>query len=329
LKKASNQPRNGSKTNWSKIHEKMESVSIVSPARNEEENIREFVEKSHGVLKKVKVGFEIVVVNDASTDSTGDILEKLKLQYKNLRVIHNRKVKGLTGSINVGFENAKNPIIMFLPSDLESNPVEDIPMLLNTFKEGYDIVVGWRYNKKDNLVKRMLTFMFNGLVSFLFKTRVHDLGWVKCFKKDVLNNIEPLRSDWHRFFIMLAVSEGYRVKEVKTRYYSRKKGSSKFGRFGLTRIPGAFFDLIVIKFFTVFSKRPMQIFGLIGLLFILVGVIVGTYILYLHLFVQLIRDRLPLILLTSLFLTMGILLFCIGIIAEYLVSIREQLRKKF
>tara|TARA_B100000315_G_scaffold254455_1_gene295566 strand:- start:271 stop:1194 length:924 start_codon:yes stop_codon:yes gene_type:complete len=305
----------------------MKDVSIVSPARNEEQNIKEFTEKTITALKKLKVDYEVIIVNDASTDSTGLILTQLKSSYKNLKVICNRKRKGLTGSINIGFENAKNPIIIFLPSDLESNPIEDIPKLLKTFEEGYDVVVGWRYNKKDNLVKRMLTFMFNSLISFLFKTKVHDVGWVKCFKKEILDNIEPLRSDWHRFFVMLASSEGYKIKEVKTKYYPRNKGTSKFGKFGFSRVPGAFFDLIVVKFFSVFSKRPMQIFGFMGLLSILFGLIIGIYLLYLHFILKFIINMMPFIVLILLFIITGVILFGIGILAEYLVSLREQIRK--
>ncbi len=305
----------------------MKSVSVVSPARNEQGNIQEFIEKTASSLKKLKVNYEIIIVNDASTDNTGKILEKLKSKYKKLRVLHNKVRQGLTGSINIGFENTKNPVIIFLPSDMESNPFEDIPKLFNTFDKGYDVVVGWRYNKKDNLTKRLLTFMFNSLSSFLFKTKVHDLGWVKCFKKEILYNMEPLRSDWHRFFVILAASEGYKVKEIKTRYYPRHKGKSKFGRFGFGRLIGGFFDLIVVKFFTVFSKKPMHIFGPIGIVFVLAGIFTGIYILYLHFVVHYILNRLALIILTSLFIMSGIILFCFGIIGEYLVSIREQLRK--
>ncbi len=302
------------------------SVSVVSPARNEEENIREFIEKTSNSLDKLKIDYEIIIVNDASTDRTGTILSQLKTKYRRLKVIDNKKRKGLTGALNVGFENTGKPVIIFLPSDLESNPAEDIPKLITAFNENYDVVVGWRHNKKENIAKRITTYVFNSFSSFLFGVKLHDLGWVKCFKKEILNEIEPLRSDWHRFLVVLAFSAGYKVKEIKTNFYPRKKGKSNFGKFGFLRVPGAFFDLIVVKFFTVFSKKPIHLFGFVGLLFIISGFVLGMYILYLHLIVKYIVNRLPLIILTSLFIFVGILLFCIGILAEYLVSIREMLR---
>ncbi|MBI2523112.1 glycosyltransferase [Candidatus Woesearchaeota archaeon] len=310
-------------------NKRVKRVSVVSPARNEEGNIKEFVARTAAALEKLNCEYQIIVVDDASTDKTPAILEKLKSRYKELKVVHNKKAKGITNSLNVGFKYTSYPTIIFLPSDLESNPSEDIPDLLESYEQGNDFVIGWRYNKRDNRIKRATTFLFNKLVGALFKdVKLHDLGWVKCFDREILDNIEPLRSDWHRFLAVLAITEGYRVKEIKTKYYPRKRGVSKFGKFGLGRIQGAFFDLLAIKFFSIFSKKPMHMFGLMGLIFTLIGLIFGVYLLYLH-FISFseVDKKIPFVILTSLFILVGTVFFSIGILAEYLVSIMEKLKK--
>ena len=196
----------------------MVKVSVVAPAYNEEKIIEEFVKKVDKTLKKQRINSEILIVNDASTDKTGSILNALSRKYPNLRVIHNRKNLGLTGASWKGFNEAKGDIIVFLPSDLESNPEEDIPKLLSALDKKTDLVVGWRYNRRQGFVKTVISKTFNSISNLLFHVKVHDLGWVKAFRKDIIYNIESLRSDWHRFFVILAANEGYRVKEVKTKY---------------------------------------------------------------------------------------------------------------
>lgn len=302
-------------------------VSVVAPAHNEEENIKEFVEKADKTLKDNAIKGEILIVDDGSRDNTGRILEELKGKIKNLRVIHNKTRKGLTGATWTGFKNAKKEIIVFLPSDLESDPEEDIPKLLNNLTEA-DLVVGWRYNKRQGIVKTLISFFFNFLSRLLFGVKVHDLGWVKAFRREIIYNIESLRSDWHRFFVVLAAHEGYTVKEVKTKFHPRKKGSSHYGKFGFKRMFSGFFDMLVVKFLLSFSKKPMQIFGLAGSIMFLSGFFVGCYLLYLNFSLGNISQRIPLISLAILFILVGIQLFAIGFLAEFLVSIREDMKNR-
>lgn len=313
---------NNKKRCWGNIME----VSVVAPAYNEEKNIREFVEKVDKTLKKNNIKGEILIVDDGSRDNTGKILENLKTKFKNLRVIHNKINKGLTNATWIGFKNAKKDTIVFLPSDLESNPEEDIPKLLNKLDK-VDIVVGWRYNKRQGFIKTIISLFFNFLSRLLFKIKVHDLTWIKAFRRDIINNIESLRSDWHRFFVVLAIYEGYKIKEVKTRFYPRKRGKSHYGRFGFKRMFGGFFDMLVIKFLLSFSKKPMHIFGTAGSLMFLFGFFIGCYILYLNFVLGNVAERIPLISLAILFILIGIQLFAIGFLAEFLVSIRDDLNR--
>jgi len=305
----------------------MKRISVVAPAYNEEGNIETFINKTIATFKKNNLDGEIVIVDDASTDKTGEILDRLSKKNSFLKVIHHRKNKGLTGAAWTGFKSAKEDVIVFLPSDLESNPEEDIPKLLGPIHEGYDISVGCRYGKKGNLAKYMTSRMFNFIARVVFRVPVHDLGWVKAFKKEVIEDME-LRSDWHRFFVPIAAKEGYKIKEVKTHFYPRKSGKSKFGAFGFMRLPGGFFDMISIKFLISFSKKPMFVFGSLGALFLVIGFFGGIYLLAIKMMIGRIGDRLPLIFLVVLSILSGIQLFAIGFLAELLVTVKDAIEKK-
>lgn len=302
-------------------------ISIVAPAYNEEGSIVEFVEKAHRALASLGKSHEIIIVDDASTDKMPVLLRALKKRYPPLKIIRNRKNLGLTGSSWKGFNSAKGEIVIFLPSDLESDPLEDIPLLLKSLDKDTDLVVGWRHNKRQGLVKTLISILFNWLSSRMFHIKVHDLGWVKAFRKEIIYNIEPLRSDWHRFFAILAAEEGYKVKEIKTEYHPRKAGKSNFGRFGLKRLFGGFFDLIVIKFNTSFSKKPMFVFGTVGLGLFFAGMMGSAYLLWVKLAEGMIGNRMPLMFLVALLLILGIQFFALGFIAELLVSVKSYLKK--
>ena len=302
-------------------------ISVVAPAYNEEGSLVEFVERVNETLLKNKLSYEILIVDDASKDNTSLILNTLKKKYNKLRSICNRKNLGLTGASWRGFNEAKGKIIVFLPSDLESDPKIDIPLLLTALDDNTDLVVGWRYNQRQGVVKTLISKTFNWLSGKMFNIRVHDLGWIKAFRKEIIYNIEPLRSDWHRFFVILAANEGYKIKEVKTEYHSRKAGKSKFGKFGLNRLFGGFFDLMVVKFTLSFSKKPMFIFGSVGLILFMLGFIGGIYLLFIKLIEGVIGNRMPLMFLVALLLMLGIQFFALGFIAELLASYKQSNNK--
>jgi len=251
-------------------------ISVVAPAYNEEQCIRQFIDRTIKTFKDNSLEGEIIVVNDGSTDKTRDIVEGIAEKNKLVKIISNRKNMGLTGAAWVGFKNAKEEIIVFLPSDLESNPEEDIPALLKPLEEGYDMSVGRRYGGKISIPKKVTSYLFNFIARIMFKVPTHDLGWVKAFKKDVIKDIE-LRSDWHRFLVVFIADKGYKIREVDTKFYPRTTGKSSFGRLGFLRVPGGFFDMIAIKFLLSFSKRPMFVFGMFGALFLLLGGYICSY----------------------------------------------------
>jgi len=302
-------------------------ISVVAPAYNEEECIGSFIDKTIRAFRDNNLKGEIIIVNDGSTDKTRQIVEKIAKKNKLVKIINNRKNMGLTGATWVGFNNAKEEIIVFLPSDLESNPEEDIPTLLEPLEQGYDLSVGRRYGGKLSIPKKMTSYLFNLIARVIFKVPTHDLGWVKAFKKEIIKDIE-LRSDWHRFLVVFIANKGYKIKEVKTRFYPRKLGKSKFGKLGFLRIPGGFFDMIAIKFLLSFSKKPMFAFGTLGALFLLLGLMGGVYLVILKFLEGSIIQRTPLIFLIVILIVSGLQLFALGFLAELLVTIRDEVNKK-
>lgn len=302
-------------------------ISVVAPAYNEEKCIGLFIDKTIKTFKDNNIKGEILIVNDGSTDKTGEILDNIAKKKDLVRIINNRKNLGLTSAAWIGFKNAKETIIVFLPSDLESNPEEDIPILLKPLERGYDLVVGKRYGGRINIAKKTTSYFFNMLARFIFKVPVHDLTWIKAFKKEVINDIE-LRSEWHRFLVVFVAHKGYKIKEVNTKFYPRKLGKSKFGKFGLMRLPGGFFDLITIKLLLSFSKKPMFIFGSLGTIFLIFGFIGGVYLSVIKILGGALLPRIPLIFLVVLLILAGTQLFALGFLTEFLVSIKEKVDKK-
>lgn len=298
----------------------MNSISIIIPAYNEEENIPILMSSIDRTFQGHKINGEVVFVDDGSTDDTGDIAEKLTKKYKFMKVEHHGNNLGLTKAIETGFRNATGDIVVIIPSDLQSNPEEDIPKLLEKIEEGYDVVFGWRQGRKG--LKIYVSKIYNFLSRILFGISIHDQNWIKAIRKKVIANMN-LRSDWHRYLAIIAHHKGYKIAEVKVREYPRKFGKSKFG---ISRIMIGFFDLISIKLLQSFEEKPMLVFGSIGGIMVLIGFLFGVYLIFLKILGETIGNR-PLLFLVVLLILMGILLFTLGFIAELIVTLREEVRK--
>lgn len=256
---------------------------------------------------------EIIFVNDGSTDRTRVIAENLAKKYKNLKVHSHRTNLGLTKSLMTCFKHAKGDSIVFLPADLESNPEEDVPKLLNKLSEGYDLVCGYRRNRVG--MRKVSSMLYNFLSKLLFKITVRDMNWIKVFKRDVMLDLD-LRSDWHRYIPILASNKGYKIGEVEVNYYKRMYGKSKFGKI---RIIKGFLDLILVKLMLSFSEKPMFIFGFISIILFIMGTLLGLYVLYLNL-IGITTNRVPLLALLIILIISGILFFIMGFLAELIVQ---------
>jgi glycosyltransferase involved in cell wall biosynthesis len=237
-------------------------ISIVVPFYNEEDNIEELYEQLTRVLKALGVSYELIFIDDGSTDRSHDILIKVFESDKAVKVIRLRKNFGQTAALQAGFDHAKGEIIISMDGDLQHDP-EDIPRLLAPMDEGFDIVSGWRKERKDNfLLRRFPSWVANRIMRLLSGIKIHDFGTTfKAYRRDVLKGIK-LYGELHRFIPALISRTGVKITEVPIKNVVRQKGKSNYG---LSRIRRVLFDLMTVKFIISFIDRPLQFFGLVGL----------------------------------------------------------------
>ena len=302
-------------------------ISVFIPAHNEAGNITPLMESIDRCFSEHAIDGEVILVDDGSTDGTRAEALACSQRFPFLTVISHRRNLGLTAAMRTGFRHCRGDIIVFLPADMESHPDEDIPKLLDRMAEGYDVVAGWRQGRKDG--KIFASGLYNAVSRRLFNLQSHDMNWIKAFRREVVEGMH-LRSDWHRFILMIAASQGYRIGEVRVNYYPRRVGRSNFG---IARIPISFLDVLVVKFLLTFSRKPMLFFGSLGLVGVAAGGLTLAYLLILWLTQQ--TQQRPVFSFAVFVISAGLLLFLVGFLAELVVSqserldeLEEQLREK-
>ena len=290
-------------------------VSIIIPAFNEEGNIKPLLEQFQEVIARSGSDWEVIIVDDGSTDKTAERARDFAIRFQWLRVISYPHNRGLTAALETGFQQANGSIFVFYPADMQYHP-QDIPKMINRIDRGADVVTGW---KQGAYSKRFISTVYNKLCQMLFKLKVHDLNSVKAFKKEVLDKI-VLRRDWHRYMVVLAAEAGFVVDEVKVNIYPRYSGKSKFGT---GRILGGLLDLLSVKFQISFTKKPLRFFGGWAFVSILLGIILGLISIYLRFFTP--HGTRTLLYLVILLVLAGIMLFSLGFLAEVIVGLREEI----
>ncbi len=288
-------------------------ISIVIPVFNEEKNLKPLLDQIKDSMERMGVSFEIIFVDDGSTDGTFETLQELHRQDKSLKVIRFRKNFGQTAALSAGFDHSKGNIIITLDGDLQNDPA-DIPRLIEKLNEGYDIVSGWRHKRKDPFISRRLPSMIaNKLISFITNVKLHDYGCsLKAFRKEVIKNIR-LYGEMHRFIPAVASWIGISVAELKVNHKPRKQGKSKYG---ISRTIKVILDLITVKFLLSYSTRPIQIFGLIGFISSAIGGIILMYLSFIRLILQEPIGGRPLLLLGVLLFFIGVQFVSMGLLAE-------------
>jgi len=292
-------------------------VSVVVPAYNEAENIAPLMEEFSRMFSRTRMNGEVILVDDGSTDGTFLKAKECQGKYHFLRVVGHKRNKGLTEALMTGFSRARGRIFVFWPADLQYLP-QDIPKLIERIDNGYDVVCGWKQGSYG--LKRFVSFIYNLLSRTIFRIKVHDLNSVKAFRREVADEV-PLRKDWHRYMVVMAAEKGYKIGEVKVNLYPRRFGQSKFG---VWRVPVGFLDLLSVKFQLSFMKKPLLLFGSLGLVLILLGILTGGVAVYLRIAKH--EGFRPLLYLVILLVLSGISFFALGFLAEAITSIKDEMR---
>ncbi len=300
-------------------------LSVVIPVLNEEDSVRMLHEDLARVLEDLGRSYEILFVDDGSTDHTFDVLSELVRDDDHLRVVRLRRNFGQTAALSAGFDHARGEVIVTMDGDLQNDPM-DIPRLLQKVDDGYDVVSGWRVDRKDPfLTRRLPSLIANRLISVITGVKLHDYGCsLKAYRHEVVRNIR-LYGEMHRFIPALASWMGIQVAELPVNHAPRKFGQSKYG---LKRAVKVVLDLLTVKFLLDYATRPIQIFGLLGMLSLAIGTALGVYLSTLKLiFQQAIGDR-PLLLLAILLIVFGVQLITMGLLGELVVRTYHEAQNK-
>lgn len=291
-------------------------VSIVVPIYNEAESLPHLLDAIITNLQSLNISYEIICVDDGSTDGSADMLRQEARQRHHLRAVLLRRNYGQTPAMAAGFNYAVGHVIITLDGDLQNDPA-DIPRLLKKLNEGYDLVSGWRKNRQDAALTRLLpSKIANWIIGQVTGVKLHDYGCsLKAYRSELVMDMK-LYGELHRFLPALAFIEGARITELPVQHHARRFGYSKYG---LGRTFRVLMDLLTIFFMKKFLTRPMHVFGLFGLVSMALGTLTGLYLTFLKLGLgQSIGDRPLLILAVVLFLT-GVQLFSFGLLAELLM----------
>lgn len=294
-------------------------ISVIVPAYNEQESLLAFYKELTKSLSKLTKSYEIVFIDDGSTDKTLSILKDLEKENKSVKVFSFQKHRGKAEGLTLGFQKATGDLIVTLDADLQDKP-EEIKKLIDMQKEGWDMVSGWRKYRKDSLFKVVTSKFFNAFASIFWGLSVNDLNCgLKLYTKKAAKSLN-LYGGMHRFIPILLYSEGFSVTEVPIVHDKRKFGKSKYGLFKMfTDMP----DMMTMLFLSKYSRRPMHFFGFIGLFFVLVGLVILTYLSFLHFHGKAIGDR-PLLLLGILFMITGLQVAFTGILADLMTNLSHR-----
>ncbi len=300
-------------------------ISVVIPLYNEEESIPELYRSLTEALEALGRPYEIIIVDDGSTDGSFPLLRQLAAEDERLKVVRLRRNFGQTAAFAAGFDHARGDIIVTMDADLQNDP-RDIPKLLAKIDEGYDIVSGWRVNRQDRFLDRKLPSMIaNRLISNVTDVRLHDYGCsLKAYRREVIREVR-LYGELHRFIPALASQVGGAVAEVPVNHQPRRYGRSKYG---LSRTVRVILDLITVWFLGSYSTRPLHVFGTLGLGSLGLGILFGLYLTAVKFLGHQDIGTRPLLLLAVLLVVVGIQLITMGLLGEMIIRTYHESQGK-
>lgn len=297
--------------------------SVILPVYNEEKSLNELTERLIKVLNNLKEAWEIIFIDDGSTDGSFKKIKKITTFNSNIKAIRFRKNSGKSMVYSCGFRFASGEIIFTLDSDLQDQP-EEIPKFIVKIREGYDVVSGWKAKRYDPFITVVTSRVFNSVASFLTGVRIHDFNCgFKAFRREAILDLN-LYGDLYRFIPALIAWKGFKVGEVKIHHAPRRYGKSKYG---LSKLPKGFFDLFTVVFLLKFLKRPLHLFGAFGIIFFLAGFLINFYLTIIWFSGESIGRR-PLLILGVLLMIIGFQFTSTGLLGEMIVHFQENINKK-
>ena len=300
--------------------------SVIIPLKNEEESLLILYKELKETLDQLNKPYEIIFVDDGSTDKSYAILLSLQKKDKFIKIIKFRANFGKSEALSKGFGEATGEIFIMMDADLQDDPRE-IPKLLKKIDEGYDMVSGWRRKRSDTIVKKVSSLFFNKVTSLIAGIKLHDFNCgLKAFKKEVADELY-LHGELHRFIPILAYKRKFKVTEAIVNHRPRQFGESKYGKFGIGRSWKGMIDLLTTIFVTDYSTKPAHFFGKIGLLFFLIGFFMDGYVTYVKITTGSTQSKIPLLLAGILFILIGIQLISTGLIAEMIANYFSKEKK--
>ena len=295
-------------------------VSVVVPGLNEAESLPELESRIRAALGGSE-RFEIIFVDDGSSDNSWEVIQRLSQEHDNVRGVRLRANFGKAMALAAGFQAARGGIVITMDADLQDDPA-DLPTFIAKVRSGTDVVVGWKVDRKDPLNRRLLSFVFNGTVRKVTGVHLHDMNCgFKAYRSEVLKST-PIYGDLFRFIPVLAASQGFKIAEVPVRHHARAFGKS---RYGLERVLRGFFDLASVVFLTRYARRPMHLFGLMGLVLGGIGFAINAYLTVLWMMGETLFRR-PLLQLGILLVVLGFQFASMGFLGEFMTW-QNQMRR--
>jgi glycosyltransferase involved in cell wall biosynthesis len=300
-------------------------ISVVIPIYNEEENLALLYDELTGVMQSLDCSYEILFVDDGSTDTSLTILHSLQAADSRVVVVQFRRNFGQTAAMSAGFDYSSGEVIITMDGDLQNDP-RDIPRFIDKIEEGFDVVTGWRHDRKDAFLNRRLpSIIANKIISWTTGVALHDYGCtLKAFRKEVIKNIR-LYGEMHRFIPAIASGMGISFTEIKVNHRARRFGASKYG---ISRTIRVVLDLITVKFLLSYATRPIQIFGLLGVISGTAGFFIAMVMTIQRQFFDIPLSDRPLLLLAIVLIFVGIQFISIGLIGELQARTYHETQEK-
>ncbi len=297
-------------------------LSFVIPVFNEEKSLQKLYSE---ILKyTADYSYEIIFVNDGSSDNSRDKLKSIQELDDNIKVINFRTNFGKSAALQTGFNKVQGDIVFTMDADLQDDPKE-IPRFLEKIDQGYDLVTGWKKNRKDPITKTIPSKFFNFFTSLMFKLKLHDYNCgFKAYKKEVIKSV-TIYGELHRYIPALANAQGFSVTEIPVIHHKRKFGKTKYGA---TRFFKGFLDLLTVNLITKYEKSPLYLFGLTGLITTFVGFAISLYLAVTKIFYGASLSNRPLLFLGVLLIVVGIQFISIGLIGEFIVYLDKKKKSR-